>query len=75
LNSSRDSNKTTSLIKKSSNGLNLDETSQAGQSQIKLMPILEGGENEDKLIEQQQTRLKEISLTTIDWTPIEYVLN
>jgi hypothetical protein len=62
LNSSRDSNKsnttTTSLIKKSSNGLNLDETSQTGQSQIKLMPILED---------------KEISLTTIDWTPTEYI--
>ncbi len=62
MNSSRDSNKsnttTTSLIKKSSNGLNLDETSQTGQSQIKLMPILED---------------KEISLTTIDWTPTEYI--
>jgi hypothetical protein len=79
LNSSRDSNKsnttTTSLIKKSSNGLNLDETLQAGQSQIKLMPILEGGENEDKLIEQQTRFNKGISLTTIDWTPTEYVLN
>ncbi len=76
MNSSRDSNKTnTTLIKKSSNGLNLDETSQTtGQSQIKLMPILEGGENEDKLTEQLQSRLpKEMSLTTttIDWTPTE----
>jgi len=78
LNSSRDLNKnSTSLIKKSSDGHNLDETSQTGQSQIKLMPILEGGENEDKLIEQQPTRVnKEISLTTttLDWTPTEYIL-
>ncbi|CAF3039685.1 unnamed protein product [Rotaria sp. Silwood2] len=73
----RDSNKTntSSLIKKSSNGHILDETLQTGQSQIKLMPILEGGENEDKSNEQQQqTRsIKEISLktTTLDWTPNE----
>jgi hypothetical protein len=80
LNSLRDSNKNsttnTSLIKKSSNGLIPDETIQTGQSQIKLMPILEGGESEDKLTEQQQTRLnKEISFAraTIDWTPNEYV--
>jgi hypothetical protein len=73
-NDSRDSNKTNaSLIKKSSNGLNLDETSQTGQSQIKLMPILEGGENEDKLTEKQTRFPKEISLTTttLDWTPTE----
>jgi len=70
LNSSRDSNKNTSLIKKSSNGLNLDET-----SQIKLMPpILEGGENEDKLIDHPTRLSKDISLTrTIDWTPTEYI--
>jgi hypothetical protein len=70
LNSSRDSNKNTSLIKKSSNGLNLDET-----SQIKLMPpILEGGENEDKLIDHSTRLNKDISLTrTIDWTPNEYI--
>ncbi len=77
MNSSRDLNKNTSLIKKSSNEHNLDETSQTGQSQIKLMPILEGGENEDKLNEQQSIRLnKEISLrtTTLDWTPTEYIL-
>jgi len=77
-NDSRDSNKnSTTLIKKSSNGLNLDEISQTNQSQIKLMPILEGGENDDKLIEQQQqqTRFnKEINLTTttLDWTPTEH---
>jgi len=80
LNSSRDLNKNTttntSLIKKSSHEHNLDETSQTGQSQIKLMPILESGENEDKLNEQQSSRLnKEISLTTttLDWTPTEYI--
>ncbi|CAF3914706.1 unnamed protein product [Rotaria sp. Silwood1] len=74
----RDLNKTnTALIKKSSNGHNLDETLQTGQSQIKLMPILEGGENEDKFNEQQQQQQtrsnKEISLTTttLDWTPTE----
>lgn len=40
------------------------------------MPILEGGENDDKLIEQQQNQpRKEISLTTLDWTPAEYVFN
>jgi len=58
----------TSSIKKSSHGL--DEI-----SQIKLMPILESGENDDKLIEQQPTRFnKEISLTTttLDWTPTEH---
>ena len=63
-------------MKKSSNGSNVDETSQTGQSQIKLMPILEGGENEDKSTESTQNRVrKEISLgtTTIDWTPTEYV--
>ncbi len=80
MNSLRDSNKNNTtnppLIKKSSNGLNLDETTQAGQSQIKLMPILEGGESEDKLIEQPRLN-KEISLTTttIHWTPTEYILN
>ncbi|CAF4353277.1 unnamed protein product, partial [Rotaria magnacalcarata] len=79
-NSTRDSNKantaatttTTSLIKKSSNGLILDETSQAGQSQVKLMPILESGENEDKLNEQQPTRINQkisFKTTTLDWTP------
>jgi hypothetical protein len=77
LHSSRDSNKTdTTSTKKSGNGLPLDETSQTGQSQMKLMPIWEGGENEDKLIEQQQIRFKkEISFTTttLDWTPTEYV--
>jgi len=39
------------------------------------MPILESGENDDKLIEQQPTRFnKEISLTTttLDWTPTEH---
>lgn len=63
-------------MKKSSNGSNPDETSQTGQSQIKLMPILEGGESEDKSTEFTQSRLpKEMSLTTttIDWTPTEYV--
>ncbi|CAF1934565.1 unnamed protein product [Rotaria magnacalcarata] len=63
---------TTSLIKKSSNGLILDETSQAGQSQVKLMPILESGENEDKLNEQQPTRINQkisFKTTTLDWTP------
>jgi hypothetical protein len=54
------------LIKKSSNGQNLDEISSTGQSQIKLMPILEGGENEDKL-----NIPSTINTTTIDWTPVE----
>ncbi len=58
-----------SLVKKSSNGQNLDETSTTGQSQIKLLPILEGGESEDKSIEQSATR--NISTTTIAWTPTE----
>lgn len=72
-NDSRDSNKnTTTLIKKSSNGLTLDEPLQTGQSQIKLMPILEGGETEDKSTEQQQTQpKKKMSLTTLDWTPTD----
>jgi len=63
-----------SLVKKSSNDQNLDENSSTGQSQIKLMPILEGGENEDKLIEQSTTRINipsTINATTIDWTPTE----
>ncbi len=63
-----------SLVKKSSNGQNLDEISSTGQSQIKLMPILEGGENEDKLIEQSVTRINipsTITTTTLDWTPTE----
>ncbi|CAF4349474.1 unnamed protein product, partial [Rotaria magnacalcarata] len=51
----RDSNKTTTtstnilLIKKSSNGQNLDDGLSTGQSQVKLMPILESAENEDKI--------------------------
>jgi hypothetical protein len=62
------------LVKKSSNGQNLDEISSIGQSQIKLMPILEGRENEDKLIEQSTTRMNitsTITTTTLDWTPVE----
>ena len=75
----RDSNKNNAtnppLVKKSSNDLNLDETTPSGQSQIKLMPILEGGESEDKSIEQPRLNT-EISLTTtIHWTPTEYILN
>ncbi len=73
-NSLRDSSKnSTSLVKKSSNGLNLEETSQTGQSQIKLMPILESGENDDKSTEQQTRLPKEMSFrtTTLDWTPNE----
>ena len=74
-NSLRDSNKNNStVIKKSSNGLNLEET---GQSQIKLMPILESGENDDKLVDQQlSTRLNKnltLTTTTLDWTPNEYL--
>jgi len=63
-----------SLVKKSSNDQNVDENASTGQSQIKLMPILEGGENEDKLIEQSTTRVNipsTITTTTIDWTPTE----
>lgn len=75
--SSRESNKINStLIKKSSDGPSLDNASQSGQSQIKLMPIFEGGEAEEKIVEQPATRLhKEISFapTTLDWTPNEYV--
>lgn len=39
------------------------------------MPILEGGENEDKLIEQTTTRMNipsTMTTTTLDWTPAEY---
>ncbi|CAF0808090.1 unnamed protein product [Adineta steineri] len=77
LNSLRDLQKTTattntSLIKKSSNERNLDETSQINQSQIKLMPILEGGENEDKSLEQTRfNKDKSFKTTTLDWTPAE----
>jgi hypothetical protein len=63
-----------SLVKKSSNGQNLDEIPSTGQTQIKLMPILEGGESEDKLIEQSITRINipsTIKTTTIHWTPVE----
>ncbi|CAF4033408.1 unnamed protein product [Rotaria sp. Silwood2] len=81
-NDSRDLNKTNatatniSLMKKSSNGQNFDDISITGQSQIKLMPILEGGENEDKLTEQSTARINAniptmINTTTIDWTPME----
>ncbi len=56
-----------SLIKKSSNGQNLDDSSSTGQSQIKLMPIMESGENEDKSIEQSVTNRS----TIINWTPME----
>jgi hypothetical protein len=60
------------LVKKSSNGQNLDEISSTGPSQIKLMPILEGGENEDKLIEQPTIRINIPStIQTIHWTPVE----
>lgn len=59
-----------SLTKKPSNGASLDEGSSTGQSQIKLMPILESGENEDKLLEQSASRMN-ISATTIAWTPLE----
>jgi hypothetical protein len=67
-----------SLVKKSSNGLTLDENAQTSQSQMKLMPILESGENEDKSNQQQQqqTRFSKDSglmTTTFDWTPMEYV--
>ncbi|CAF2071055.1 unnamed protein product [Rotaria magnacalcarata] len=64
----RDSNKTTTtstnilLIKKSSNGQNLDDGLSTGQSQVKLMPILESAENEDKIM---------MTTTTLDWTPAE----
>ncbi|CAF0868993.1 unnamed protein product [Adineta steineri] len=70
----RDLQKTTntSLIKKSSNERNLDETSQINQSQIKLMPILEGGENEDKSLEQTRfNKDKPFKTTTLHWTPAE----
>jgi hypothetical protein len=62
-----------SLIKKSSNGQNLDDSSSTGQSQIKLMPIMESGENEDKSIEQSATNRinTNISSTIINWTPTE----
>jgi hypothetical protein len=65
-----------SLVKKSSNGQNVDDISSTAQAQIKLMPILEGGENEDKLIEQSAARVSTnipsmISTRTIHWTPLE----
>ena len=73
-NSSRDSNKTNpTLVKNPSNGHSLEETPQTGQAQVKLMPILEGGENEDKVNEQPTRLPKEMSLTTttLEWTPNE----
>ncbi|UJR27515.1 hypothetical protein I4U23_008799 [Adineta vaga] len=73
-NDSREPHKTTtntSLIKKSSNGIVIDDTIQTNQSQIKLMPIIEGGEMEDKISELPTPLNKVISLrtTTLDWTP------
>ncbi|CAF1165064.1 unnamed protein product [Adineta steineri] len=60
-----------SLVKKSSNNQNLDDISSTGQSQIKLMPILESGENEDKSIEQPTTVRMNTTIpsTIINWTP------
>ncbi|CAF1094426.1 unnamed protein product [Adineta steineri] len=60
-----------SLVKKSSNNQNLDDISSTGQSQIKLMPILESGENEDKSIEQSTTVRMNTTIpsTIINWTP------
>ncbi|CAF0804572.1 unnamed protein product [Adineta ricciae] len=71
-NDSRDATKT-SLTKKSSNGTATDEPTSTNQAQIKLMPILEGGETEDKLSELPTRPNKGISLTTttLDWTPNE----
>lgn len=77
---SRDLNKITttlanvSLAKKPSNGQSLDDSSSLAQAQAKLMPILEGGENDDKLVEQPTagTRLTTtLPSTIIDWTPSE----
>jgi hypothetical protein len=72
MNDVRDINKAniTSMVKKTSSGLNLDENS---STQIKLMPILEGGENEDKSIEQQPGQVNASISRTINWTPSEYV--
>ncbi|UJR21655.1 hypothetical protein I4U23_024732 [Adineta vaga] len=76
----RDVNKVTtistnvSLVKKSSNGQNLDDTSSSGQSQIKLMPIMEGGESEDKSTEQTTTTIRmstNVPSTIINWTPMD----
>ena len=72
----RDSTKSTattpsaSLNKKSSSGsINPDDASQAGHIQMKLLPIMEGGENDD----QQNRKDASIKATTISWTPTEYV--
>ena len=61
------------MTKKSSNGTATDEPISANQAHIKLMPILEGGETEDKLSELPIRPNKGISLTTttLDWTPNE----
>ena len=60
------------LTKKSSNGA-VDELSQAVHSQMKLMPILEGGENDDKPSGNQTRKESTMKATTINWTPMEYV--
>ncbi|CAF0721114.1 unnamed protein product [Adineta ricciae] len=61
------------LVKKSSNSQNLDEISSPGQSQAKLMPIMEGGESEDKSTESSSTTRINTNFpsTIIDWTPME----
>ena len=60
----------TGNTKKSTSGQTSDENISIAQSQIKLMPILEGGENEDKLTEASTTR-RNLPTTTIAWTPTE----
>lgn len=57
--------------KKPTSGQTSDENASIGQSQIKLMPILEGGENEDKLSDPSTTRKNIPTTTTIAWTPTE----
>ena len=59
-----------SLNKKSSSGsVNPDDGTQAGHINMKLLPIMEGGENDD----QQNRKDTTMKATTISWTPTEYV--
>lgn len=60
----------TGSTKKSTGDQTSAENVSIAQSQIKLMPILEGGESDDKLIEASTTR-RNLPTTTLDWTPSE----
>ena len=58
----------TGLNKKSSTGeISFDENSATSHGQMKLLPILEGGETDD----QQNRKETSMKTTTISWTPME----